>query len=125
MGCPGGTYPGMPDMPYFRHLSARGNTKAGEVFGPRLLSRWWKTACDNLGISGIDLYGGTRHTTITELARIVGTDGARKATGHTTNKAFDRYCQVQDQSAFEMAKVIEKKRGKNAVVIQIKKVDQY
>jgi len=117
-------YTGLPDMPFFRHISDRGRTKAGDVFGPRILSKWWDKACVNIGVEGVDLYGGTRHTTTTELARVVGTDGARKATGHTTNKAFDRYCQVQDESAFEMAKVIEKRRGKKGKVIPLKQVDQ-
>ena len=71
-------------------------------------------------MEGVGLYGGTRHTPTTELARIVGTDGARKATGHTTNKAFDRYCQVQDNSVFEMAKVIEERHGKEGRIIPLK-----
>lgn len=43
------------------------------------------------------------------LARVVGTDGARKATGHETNKAFDSYSQYQADDALNMAKIVQKK----------------
>lgn len=114
-------YPGMPNMPFFRHVSGINRIKADSPFGQKYFYKWWIKACDNLGVKGLDLYGGTRHTTTTELARIVGTEGARKATGHETNKAFDRYCQHQDDDAFEMAQIaIQKKRQKKAKVVNIK-----
>jgi hypothetical protein len=62
-------------------------------------------ACSELGITGLDLYGGTRHTTATALAKEVGEEGAKKATGLDTNKAFEKYCQFQDDNTFEMVKV--------------------
>ena len=36
-------------------------------FGNKYLYKWWKKACSNLGIEGVDLYGGTRHTSTTTL----------------------------------------------------------
>ena len=63
-------------------------------------------ACQNIGIKGLDLYEGTRHSTTTVLAIEIGGVGAREATGHETNKAFDRYCQAQEIRALEMAKVV-------------------
>jgi len=56
----------------------------------------------------LDLYRSTRHTTTTEIARRAGTENARKASAHETNKAFDRYCQFQNDTAFQMAKVIKR-----------------
>lgn len=40
---------------------------------------------------------------------MAGQDNAKKATGHLTNKTFERYCQTEDQTAFEMAKMIKGK----------------
>ena len=114
-------YTGMPNMPFFRHTSGINRIQPNTPFGEKYFYKWWVKACDNLGIKNLDLYGGTRHTTTTELARLVGTDGARKATGHETNKAFDRYCQHQDDSAFEMSQIIiQKKRGKKGNVHNFK-----
>ncbi len=86
-------YTGMPNMPFFRHVAGISGVKPDAGFGEKYFYKWWVKACEKLGIKDLDLYGGTRHTTTTELARIVGTDGARKATDHETNKAFDCYCQ--------------------------------
>jgi hypothetical protein len=109
-------FPGLPELPLFRHLGNQKNARAGEVFGPKYFRNWWNKACENLGIEGLDLYGGTRHTTTTEIARNVSSDAARKASGHETNRAFDRYCQIQDSTAFEMAKVTLEKRKKGDLV---------
>ncbi|MBC2716454.1 MAG: hypothetical protein HF978_14210 [Desulfobacteraceae bacterium] len=114
---------GLPNMPFFRHVDGIKGCKAESIFGEKYLYKWWIKACEALNISGLDLYGGTRHTTTTELARIAGRDNAKKATGHDTNRAFERYCQAQDNTAFEMAKIIaEKKKGGN--VHEFKKVEK-
>jgi hypothetical protein len=31
-------------------------------FGRDYLYKWWKEACRNLEVEGVDLYGGTRHS---------------------------------------------------------------
>ncbi|SMC50890.1 hypothetical protein SAMN02746065_103114 [Desulfocicer vacuolatum DSM 3385] len=46
------------------------------------------------------------------IARRAGTVNARKASAHETNKAFDRYCQYQDDTAFEMARIV---KGENSL----------
>ena len=112
---------GLPHMPYFRHTAGISGVAPEAPFGERYFYKWWKKACKNLGIEDLDLYGGTRHTTTTELARSAGTDNAKKASGHDTNKAFDRYCQVQDKTAFEMSKLIVKKKKKTVVKLRGKK----
>jgi len=113
--------PGLPHMPFFRHVPGIKGTKAEAPFGQKYFKKWWDKACQNLGVQDLDLYGGTRHTTTTALARAVGRDGARKASEHKTNKAFDRYCQIQDDSAFEMAKITAKLKGKGNKVIPLNK----
>ena len=75
-------------------------------------------ACEKLGIEGLDLYGGTTHTTTTELGKIQGKKAAKKHSGHRTNKAFDRYCQIDEQESADIAKLIIKKKT-NAELISI------
>jgi len=109
-------YPGLPNMPFFRHVSGISGVKANQIFGEKYLYKKWVSACEKLDIKGLDLYGGTRHTTTTELAKIAGRDNAKKFTGHDTNKAFERYCQAQDDTAFEMAKIVAEKRSGGQVI---------
>ena len=46
----------------------------------------------NLGVEGVDLYGGTRHSTVTALRNYFSPERIRKdGTLHRTNKAFDGY----------------------------------
>lgn len=103
-------FPGLPHVPFFRHTTGKGHRTNDGGFGAKIFWANWKRACANLGIENLDLYGGTRHTTATELSRIAGHDNTKKASGHLTNKAFDRYCQAEDPTAFEMAKIISKAR---------------
>jgi hypothetical protein len=117
-------FPGLPNAPFFRHTTpVSGHKTEGDGFGPKLLYVHWRKACDALGIANLDLYGGTRHTTATELARVAGHENTRKATGHLTNKAFDRYCQAQDQTAFDMAKIVSEAREGKVVPLKRKATD--
>ena len=99
-------HPALQHMPFFRHV-ARNGIKADTPFGEGVLYKWWKRACENICIEGIDLYGGTRHTTTTAIAELANPESAKKASGHMTNKAFERYCQAADETAFQMAKLIK------------------
>ena len=56
------------------------------------------------------LYPGTKHTTATETAKLLGADKARGASG-LTNKAFDRYCPVEGDETFEVVTAIRKQMG--------------
>jgi hypothetical protein len=69
---------------------------------------------------GLDLYGGTRHTTTTEIAKHEGKDAAKRHSGHRTNKAFDRYCQMDEQESSDMAQRVIRKRMR-ADVLELKK----
>lgn len=106
---------GMPWMYFFRHEGSRRGlrtTELGKQFSEILLYRWWKRACKNLGIAGIDLYGGTRHSTATALGGICTPEQVKDATGHCS-PAFARYFQGQAaRSRGITAKIIGLRRKK-------------
>jgi len=63
-----------------------------------MLREAWKRACARLGVEGVDLYGGTKHSTAVGLRDFLGYEEVRKMTGHTTNKSLDRYIQLQGEA---------------------------
>jgi len=87
-----------PELPFFRHLRSIGGSRAGDPFGQRYLYKWWKKACSNLGIEGVDLYGGTRHSTVMHLGQFFTPEELKAASFHSTNKAFERYYRAQPDS---------------------------
>jgi hypothetical protein len=91
--------PGLPELYFFRHVSGISGCKAGQKFGQRYLYKWWKRACGNLGIEGVDLYGGTKHSTITGLSKVLSYEEIKAGSFHSTNKAFDRYFQGKQSKA--------------------------
>jgi len=86
---------GLPDLFFFRHVTGISGVKAGRQFGPRYLYKWWKKACDNLGVAGVDLYGGTRHSSTIALREFATPEQIRQGTMHSTNKAFERYYRIE------------------------------
>lgn len=111
-------FPALPELKFFRHHGGIKSQKPNTPFGPKYFKTWWDRACEELGVQGLDLYGGTRHTSTTEIARLAGTRNAREASAHETNKAFDRYCQHQNDTAFKMAELLSKEKG-NAEVLEL------
>ncbi|MDA3822109.1 MAG: hypothetical protein PF450_05795 [Bacteroidales bacterium] len=91
-----GTTKGFPEQYFFRHDKGAGQAKVGSQYGPRYLYKWWIKACDNLGIKDIDLYGGTRHSSVTALSQQFSAEEIKEhGTDHDTSKAFERYCQTE------------------------------
>jgi integrase len=89
---------GLPDLPFFRHTARpyKGKVVIGQCFGYHLFYTWWRRACANLGIEGVDLYGGSRHSTAMGLiADGCSPEQIKRATMHSTSKAFDRYLAVE------------------------------
>ncbi len=43
----------------------------------------------------MDLYGGTRHSSARALREFNSPEEIKRATMHTTNKAFERYFQIE------------------------------
>ncbi len=82
---------GFPKMPFFRRDRGGGGQPAGKAFGKNIFYDTWKTACRNLGVEGVDLYGGTRHSSAVALRQYLSPEGVRRLTDHETNKAFERY----------------------------------
>ncbi|MCF8065240.1 MAG: hypothetical protein K9K65_12815 [Desulfarculaceae bacterium] len=114
---------GLPDLYFFRHLKGNGAAAPGSRFSKDYLYRWWKRACKALGIEGVDLYGGTRHSTASALGQHFSKEELRDhGTMHSTNKAFERYMQYQ---AAPSRKIYEKARelasGGKAKVIKLEK----
>jgi integrase len=95
---------GMPDMPLFRNDVPYQGQRAGTGFGQAAFYRAWKRACKNLGIEGVDLYGGTRHSSAIALYKDAGVpvEEIRKATGHKTSAAFTRYFKLDIDDVLEI-----------------------
>ena len=105
---------GLPELYFFRHLKSYGHVKAGTPFGRHYFWLWWKRACKNLGIEGVDLYGGTRHSTATALGRELTPEQIKKGTLHKTSAAFERYFQSQQSDAkmvYQKARNLQPGRG--------------
>lgn len=88
------TFPAaLPHLYFFRHKPGYRTTK-GQQFGKGLFYKYWRKACKNLGIEDVDLYGGTRHSSAMALREFATPEQIKRATMHSTNKAFERYFQV-------------------------------
>jgi hypothetical protein len=103
-----------PDLYFFRHVSGRSGVKAGAQFGPRYFKKWWDKACTNLGIKGVDLYGGTKHSTATALGQFLTPEQIKRGgTGSATNKAFERYFQPRRAESIKVTSAIKQLQKKN------------
>jgi integrase len=97
---------GLPDLPFFRHPRGIKGATAGEAYGQRYLYKWWKKACMGLGLKGVDLYGGTRHSTTTALGERLTNEQVQDATGHAS-AAFRRYFQGEQKRAMKATAAIK------------------
>ncbi|MCP3929588.1 MAG: hypothetical protein GY705_10850, partial [Bacteroidetes bacterium] len=104
---------GMPHLAFFRHSSGFSGVKAGQKFAPKYFYKIWKKACRNLGVEGVDLYGGTQRSTATTLRKILSPVQIKAGTMHSTNKAFDRYLQIQTDDALSVYEVANGWQTKN------------
>jgi integrase len=93
------------DMLFFRKDN-------GEKFGNQYLWIIWKRACSNLGIEGLDLYGGTRHSSARALREHFSPERIRRALGSSTNAAFERYYKIEED---EVREVYSQASGENLV----------
>jgi len=107
-------------MPFFRHTSGNDGIQADEIFGKDFLRKQWTKAAEAIGLYGVSLYPGTKHTTATETAQLYGKQTALDASG-LTNKAFERYCQVEEKGAFETVSAIHKKMAGKVVRLRKKR----
>ncbi len=103
-------FPATDEMLFFRHTEKSRFPNTG--IGKDYLYRAWKKACKHFNIYDLDLYGGTRHSSTTEIAKLLGRKKAKEFSGHDTDQAFDRYCQIGEQDDFEITQIMAKARGK-------------
>jgi integrase len=77
---------GLPHLYFFRHAKRKGVKicKAGR-FGKDYLYKWWKVACRNLGVERVDLYGGTKHSTVRGMREFFRPDEIRQGSGIVSN----------------------------------------
>ena len=55
----------------FTHPKGISGVIPGQKYGDKYFYKWWDKACTNLGIEGVDLYGGTKHSTATALGQLL------------------------------------------------------
>jgi integrase len=104
---------GVPEDHLFRYDKPFGTVLAGDSFGVGALYRCWKRAAVSLGHSGVDLYGGTRHSSCIALYKEVGLspEQIRRASGTRTSKAFMRYLPLDVEDVAEIHKLAEPGRS--------------
>jgi integrase len=95
----------MPHMPVFRHdHNWPPMVKVGDVFGKDLLYSIWREAATAVGLKDVSLYGGTRHTTVTDLQQYLGPDEIKEyGSQHQNNAAFARYFSPAQNRMMEVA----------------------
>lgn len=80
-----------PTMRFFRHDGGIKGTRKDQPYGEKYFYKWFKRACSNLGIGGLDLYGGTTHTTVRALRKYYSPEQIKEASMRKTGKAFKHY----------------------------------
>jgi integrase len=104
-----------PDLYFFRHMAKKSGVSIGTQFGPKYFKKWWDKACKNIGIKGVDLYGGTKHSTTTGLGDLLTPEQIKRGgTGSATNKAFERYMQPRRKESTEVVSTIKEIQKKKA-----------
>jgi hypothetical protein len=97
-------------------MTSRSGIHAGDRFGPKYLKTWWDRACKNLGITGVDLYGGTKHSTVTALGKTLSPEQIQRgATGHASD-AFKRYMLPDKNEATLATMEIDRLQGDQHVI---------
>jgi hypothetical protein len=82
-------------MSLFRHDSAyNSNLKLGQPFGVKILYRFLKRACANVGAVGVDLYGGTRHSAMRYYREHMSMEDVLRLSFHTVSKTGLHYVNI-------------------------------
>jgi len=108
---------GFPAQYFWRHPQEAPVTYRGKMIGVKIMERWWARACVNIGLHGVTLYPGTRHTSVSSL----DPERAKIASGHSTDKAFQRYFIVSAEKKRTISRSLrgavvrlERKRDENS-----------
>jgi integrase len=115
------TFPlSMKAMPFFRHTQAKQGVIVNKQYGSNHFYDYWKKACRNLGIEGVDLYGGTKHSSVTALGTKYSPEEIQeRGTGHLS-KSFLRYLDTSDEQSRKLYQDAVPKKASN--VVEFKKV---
>ncbi len=105
-------YQGFAEQHFFRSCKGEEGVAPDVPFNLKRLYKWWKKACANVGVEGVDLYGGTRHSSATALRHDFTPEQIKRATMHSTNQAFERYYQTDGE---ELRKIYAAVQTGNAV----------
>ena len=105
-------FPGLGKTLFFRHPPGIKGVRADYPFSKSHLYNHWIKVCKEFGIDDVDLYGGTRHSSTTAIGKAMGKKEAKSFSGHNSNAAFDRYCQIGDQDDLAASQLMAKMRGK-------------
>jgi len=81
---------GFPEMYFLRYDYPVKGRRVGDRFGRDYLYHVWRRACKALGVEGVPLYPGTKHTTISDWARRYPEARVQQAAGVLSN-AIKRY----------------------------------
>ena len=85
---------GFPESYLCRHDDSGHGRFRGQRWGVNYLRlKVWEPACRRLGVDGVSLYPGTKHSTVRGLRAHLRPDEIRQGTGIVSNKAFERYFQ--------------------------------
>ena len=110
----------LPHLFFFRHGKRKGvHLKKRGQFGKDYLYKWWKVACENLEIEGVDLYGGTRHSSARALREFCSPEQIKRASMHSTNSAFDRYFKLELDDVKNIYGKTKKVRQRKAEIINL------
>lgn len=90
---------GFPEQYFLRHDEGK---HVGQRYGTNYLNNVWKKACCNLGVSGVSLYPGTKHSTVRGMRKYFRPDEIRKGTGIVSNKAFERYFMTEYEDELKL-----------------------
>lgn len=85
---------GFPKVPLFRRDAGGGGRAPSSPFGKHLLYDVWCRACDLCQVRDVDLYGGTRHSSLQDLRRSLSTEDVKRLSLHSTNRALNRYIEI-------------------------------
>ena len=103
-------------------VSMRPLMERATAFGRHYLQDVWTKACQKLGIEGVSLYPGTRHSTCQFLSQHGRTpEQVKRLTDHTTNKASDRYLQIETEEKHQGVEFIRRKKKGVGNVVEIGK----
>ena len=79
--------------PFFRHEN-HGPKLSGHQFSLKVFYHAWKRACGRLGVEGVSVYPGTKHSTAMGLRPVATPEEIKSMTLHSTSQAFHRYFQT-------------------------------